>query len=32
VVGNVLGGLVLVTLLRLVRSKERLAEARADVN
>jgi formate/nitrite transporter FocA (FNT family) len=32
VVGNVLGGLVLVTLLRLVRSKERLAEARADVD
>jgi formate/nitrite transporter FocA (FNT family) len=30
VVGNMLGGLVLVTLLRLVRSKERLEEARSD--
>lgn len=29
VVGNVLGGLVLVTLLRLLRSKDRLAEERA---
>jgi formate/nitrite transporter FocA (FNT family) len=30
VVDNMLGGLVLVTLLRLVRSKERLEEARSD--
>jgi formate-nitrite transporter family protein len=28
IVGNVLGGLVLVTLLRLIRSKERLLEER----
>ncbi len=32
VVGNVAGGLGLVTLLRLVRSKERIAEARADAS
>lgn len=32
VAGNMLGGLGLVTLLRLVRSKERLAEARADAD
>jgi formate/nitrite transporter FocA (FNT family) len=30
VVGNVVGGLVLVTLLRLVRSKERLKDERRD--
>ena len=30
VVGNVLGGLVLVTLLRLLRSKDRLKEERDD--
>jgi formate/nitrite transporter FocA (FNT family) len=30
VAGNMVGGLGLVTLLRLVRSKERLAEARAE--